>query len=378
MALTLSGIGKKGGAWLAGLMVFGMAAGSVSATPEFPDVANSALSWMISQQAPDGSFPGFGAGSSVDALLALVSAQDDKTAGHEDLHNYTQEGSKLITFLESKAGELSKTPGGAGKLLLAVAGNRMDGKSFGGVDLVSVINASYNAKTGQYGSDIIGDAFAILGLTEAGEDVPTLAANFLADAQSPTGGWSFSGDTKPGAADTNTTAVVLEALLSMHVGTSDPTIDGSAKWLARQQNKDGGYPYQQGGEFGSESDVNSTSYVAQAFNSLSDYERAGLAKSFIRSMQLPSGGIQWKASEKGENAGATYQAIPALLDATLVAPRGVNRESGGTNPGGQVPGMPTTGQGDAWNLPAAIAAFAAVLMAVGASLRKRTAQAQTK
>ena len=365
MASTLHRFKKVGVAWLAALMVFVTAAGaaSVSATPEFPDVANAALTWMKGQQQADGSFPGFGAGSSVDVLLAFVSAQDNKEAGHEDLHSYTQEGSKLITFLRGKAAELAKTPGGAGKLLLAVAANKLDGKQFGGVDLIAAINASYDAKTGQYGKDIIGHAFAILGLVAAGEEVPVLAANFVADAQAPEGGWSFSGDTAPGATDTNTTAVVLQALLAMRVGTSDPTIARAAEWLAKQQNADGGFPYQQGGEFGSDSDVNSTAYAAQAFTALSDYDHAGMANSFIRQMQLPSGAFQWKKSEPGENAGATYQAIPALLDATLATPTGVSREPGG---------MPTTGQGEMGAIIAlAVAAFLALSLGAGLSLRAR-------
>ncbi len=367
MNSTIWKIRKVGTAWMAALMVFVAGAGAVRATPEFPDVAYSALIWVTKQQQPDGSFPGFGAGSSVDALLAFVSAQDDKSAGSEDLnlHSYTQEGSKLITFLESKVGDLSKTPGGAGKLLIAVAGNKMDGKAFGGVDLVGVINASYDAKTGQYGKDVIGHAFAILGLAEAGEEVPVLAANFLADAQGPEGGWAFSGDTAPGAADTNTTAVALQALIAMHVGTSDPTIDRAGKWLAEQQNEDGGFPYQKGGEFGSDSDVNSTAYVAQAFNTLGMYDEAGMAKSFIRSMQLESGAFQWMKSEPGENAGATYQAIPAVLDATLVAPAGVINEGGGVVP----VGMPTTGQSE-MGAAIAVALLATLALSAGLFLRR--------
>lgn len=364
MVSTLNKIRRNGIAWLAALMVFVTAAGAASATPEFPDVANAALTWMKGQQQPDGSFPGFGAGSSVDALLAFVSAQDDKEAGHEDLHTYTQQGSLLITYLESKAAELAKTPGGAGKLLIAVAADKLNGKAFGGVDLVGVINASYDAKTGHYGSDVIGHAFAILGLAAAGEEVPTEAAGFLADAVGPEGGWAFSGDTAPGKADTNTTAVALQALIAMRVGTSDNTITRAATWLAAQQNADSGYPYQQGGEFGSDSDVNSTAYVAQAFNALSDYDHAGMAKSFIRSMQLESGAFQWMESDPTENAGATYQAIPALLDATLVAPAGVSRE-GGVVPGG----MPTTGQSNDIALALAMTMLAALALSAGTYLR---------
>jgi prenyltransferase beta subunit len=365
MVSTLNRLRRNGVAWLAALMVFVTAAGVASATPEFPDVANAALTWMKGQQQPDGSFPGFGAGSSVDALLAFVSAQDDKEAGHEDLHTYTQQGSKLITFLESKAADLAKSPGGAGKLLLAVAANKLNGKAFGGVDLVGVINASYDAKTGHYGSDVIGHAFAILGLAAAGEIAPPDAGRFLINTQTPEGGWSFSGETAPSKADTNTTAVVVQALLATRGLAIDPDVYVHAfDYLMSQRNEDGGFPYQKGGEFGSESDVNSTSYVAQALIALNYDERAGLAKGFIRSMQLKSGAFQWMKSDPSENADATYQAIPALLDATLIDPAGVSRE-GGVAPGG----MPTTGQSSDIALALAMAVLAALALSAGLYLR---------
>ena len=367
MNATMLRLRKVGAAWMAALMVFATAAGAASATPEFADAANAALTWVKGQQQPDGSFPGFGAGSSVDVLLAFVSAQDNQEVGDGSLSTYTAQGSKLITFLESKVADLTKTPGSAGKLLVAVAGNGMDGKAFGGVDLIGVINSSYDASTGQYGNDIIGHAFAILGLAAAGEEVPVKAANFLADAQGPEGGWAFSGETAPGAADTNTSAVALQALLAMRVGTSDPTVDRAGKWLAAQQNDDGGFPYQKGGEFGSDSDVNSSAYVAEALTALGMYSEAGLAKSFIRSMQLESGAFQWMKSEPGENAGATYQAIPALLDASLVAPTGVTIGDGGGVP----VGMPTTGQGDTSAM--VVGAFlAALALCAGIVTRRAT------
>jgi hypothetical protein len=352
------------------------------AVPEFPDVASAALLWMRGQQQQDGSFPGFGAGSTVDALLAIVAARQDPAS-------YSRNGNTPVTFLESKAAEIAKTPGGAGKLLIAVAALGRDGRAFGGVNLVDAITTSYNADTGQYGKDVIGHAFAVLGLEAAGEQVPDKATAFLAGTQTPEGGWAFSGDTKAGTADTNTTAVVVQALVAVGADKSNPDLMKKAvSYLTSQQNPDGGFPYQKGGEFGSESDVNSTAYVAQAMLALGNNTVAGQARSFIRSMQNPSGAFRWKPSEPADNAGATYQAIPPLLGATMVSPVGTEPVfvPEGSPPVSQ-PGMPRTGgvqpAGSPWTpwgtpwapaQPAAlslVAAIAVVVLGMGVMLRQR-------
>src|SRR5439155_9585946 len=117
---------------------------------------------------------------------------------------------------------------------------------------------------------------------------------------------------------------------------SDPAMQKAKAYLLSQENaSDGGFPYQKGGQGGSDSDVNSTAYVAQALSYLGESNR-GL--SFIVSMQKPDGAFKWKATEPDDNAGATYQAIPAILGATLVSPKAT------TAAGGTMPGMPSTGR----------------------------------
>lgn len=331
-------------------------AGQTFAAPEFPEVARAAFRWVEGQQQPDGSFPGFGAGSTVDAVLAFIAIGADPTA-------YSKGGNTPVTFLESKAADLAKTPGGAGKLLIAVASLGLDTRAFGGVDLIASTNASYDPKTGQYGKDAIGHAFAMLGLHVAGESIPTQAVAALKSLQAPEGGWAFSGETTPGAADTNTTAVAIQALVAAGEAPGSPALQKALAYLRAQQNSDGGFPYQQGGEFGSDSDVNSTSYVVQALVALGEVDMAGRAKGFIRQMQKENGAFQWKADEPDDNAGATYQAIPALLNVTLVTPHNVRVVSAPS-------GMPTTGAAD-WLPVGAFAGLAALLLAGGLMARRK-------
>jgi hypothetical protein len=355
---------KWSAASLASLVILVTLAGTASAQT-YPEAAGKGLAWMKTQQQPDGSFAGFGAGSTMDAILAIVAAGQDPAS-------YVQGGNTPISFLESKTADIVKAPGGAGKLLHVVETLGMDGKSFGGINLVDTINSTYNAATGQYGPDVIGHAFSILGLTAAGQSVPDKAIVFLDSMQTQDNGWSFSGEKGPGAADTNTTSVVMQVYVALGVDDQSHEHMLRAAWLylMSQQNPDGGFPYQQGSEFGSESDANSTAYAVQALLSIGGSADAAKPMQYLLSLQKPNGAFQWKRSEPDDNAGATYQAVPALLGATLASPTGVTAPP---NPAPNIqPGMPRTGSNDASPV-VPLAALSALALWAGILTRRKVA-----
>jgi hypothetical protein len=357
-----SGIVRAAAAWLAAMALLVASAGAALAdtSTAAAQAAEKAVTWMHSQQQPDGSFNGFGPGSTADAVLAIVAAGQDPAT-------FSQGANTPVTFLQSHAKDIAKTAGGAGKLLVTANSLGMDGKSFGGVDLVQAIQASYGiSATGQYGGDTIGDAFAILGLHAAGQPVPAEAIQRLKSLQTE-GGWSFSGDTSPKSEDTNTTAVVLQALKAEGVDNTDPlVIKMAVTYLVSQQNKDGGWPYQQGGSFGSDSDVNSTAYVVQAMQSLQNLTMVQAGQNFILSLQNKSGAFGFQKSQSDDNAGATYQAVPALLGATFIDTKPASQPS-------TVPGMPTTGSPVELPLAALGVAAALAITALGMVTRRRPA-----
>jgi hypothetical protein len=356
-----SRIVRAAAAWLAAMTLIVTSAGAALAdmSTTAGQAAERAVSWMHSQQQPDGSFGGFGPGSTTDAVLAIVAAGQDPAT-------FSKGANTPVTFLKSHAQDIAKTAGGAGKLLIAANALGIDGKSFGGVDLVQAIQATYGiSATGQYGGDAIGDAFAILGLHAAGQPVPAEAIQRLKSLQTTNGGWSFSGDTTPKSEDTNTTAVVLQALKAEGVDKTDPNVIKMAvTYLAAQQNKDGGWPYQQGGSFGSDSDVNSTAYVVQAMQSLQNLTLVQAGQNFILSLQNKSGAFGFQKSQADDNAGATYQAVPALLGATFIDTRPAA-------PPTVAPGMPTTGSGSEVPLAALGMTAAIGAIALGVAARRR-------
>src|SRR4051812_21394712 len=119
---------------LAGLLL-GLAALSLLLAPvaqaapaRIYDEVAQAANWVAAQQQPDGAFPGFGVGSTADAMVALAAAARNTA-------QRTAAGVSAPDFLASKAKDYAKTPGAAAKLILGVTagGQSMDAHNFGGV-----------------------------------------------------------------------------------------------------------------------------------------------------------------------------------------------------------------------------------------------------
>ncbi len=286
---------------------------TAQAAGPYREAAMGALSWIASQQQADGSFPGFGAGSTADAVFAICAVGGDP-------NGFLQGENSPISFLAIQAKELSTSAGSTAKAILAVLCAGKDPHRFGGVDLVAALGKAYDARTGAYGADLTGHAFALLALSAAGRPIPAAAVDYLRRTQTPEGGWAWDGNPSSGGADTNSTALAVQALVASGVDASDPAIQTALAYLHTQQNADGGFPYAKPSPWGSESDTNSTAYVIQALLSAGE-DPEGPAwtveshtpLSFLLEMQLPSGAFRWQVQVPGENALATYQAVPALM-----------------------------------------------------------------
>ena len=71
----------------------------------------------------------------------------------------------------------------------------------------------------------------LIALTAAGEAIPDAALEPVRTAQGEDGGWAFDGSTAPGAADSNTTALVIQALVAAGHG-DDPMVDRALAFLS--------------------------------------------------------------------------------------------------------------------------------------------------
>jgi hypothetical protein len=293
------------------VLVLSSAAPAMAGSPE-------ALDWLRAHQSADGGFAGdfdsaSGLGATMEAVFAIV-------AGGEDPATWSQGGNTPIGFLESQASGALSTPGDTAKLILAALAAGRDARDFGGIDLVSSLEAKSD-DDGLYGGteagNVVSQSLAILALKAAGRPIPASALAWLAAVQLDDGSWSWNGDTTPGTGDSNSTALALQALVA--ADEQDAIVNKALDYLHGIQNEDGGFPYQKPSDFGSDTDANSTAYVIQALIATGndpasgDWTVGGNAPlTALAALQLESGAFAWQAAVPDENFLATAQAIPAL------------------------------------------------------------------
>jgi len=288
-----------------------------------PDAATRALDWLRSRQLNDGAFPGFtGAAdpaTTADVVLALAAA------GIDPATVTSPAGNDPVSYLLGQAEAASGDPGAAGRLLMALhaaQGDALDPRDVNGVDLVAAIQNGYDAETGLYGPGLYVSAYAILGLRAVGEPVESGAVQKLLDSQIEDGSWNFNADTTPGTGDSNTTAIVIQALVAAGAGSG--AINAGLDYLATLQAEDGSIAYDATTPL--TGDANSTAGAIGAYIAAGRDPSAmpnGNAVAALAGFQQPSGALAWRLDAPDENVLATVQAIPALLGWALpVAPLG--------------------------------------------------------
>jgi hypothetical protein len=286
----------------------------------------AASSWLRAQQGADGGFIGFSgepdAATTTDAAMALYAAVVSDPEADAAL-------AAAIAYLDQHgAGYAATGPGQAAKLALAAVTGGRDPRSFAGVDLVAAMTTPLatpipDAVAGMYGDDLYDHALVIIALVAAGEPVPDAALEPLRATQGADGGWAFDGSTDPGAADSNTTALVIQALAAAG-RAPDPMVDAALAFLHTLQVPDGsGFAY--GPADPPLADTNSTALVTQALIATGEDPSApewGSPALALAAFQLPSGGFRYMAADEGPNLLATVQAMPALAGMPLPVAKG--------------------------------------------------------
>jgi hypothetical protein len=296
--------------------------GAALATPANALAAQRALNQVRATQESNG---GYGSASATsDVMLAIGANLIDSAAWT------TEEGTSLIDYwtaddidedeFTSNAERFAKiSPAGAGKLLLAATATGADPTSFAGLNLPQLVNANYDANSGSFGPTSWDQALSMLGLAAVREDaLPRATVDALAASVNEDGSWDYLPD---GAGDSNSTALVIQALRAAGECRRSPLITDGLAYIKRTQNADGGFGFTPD----SETDANSTAYVVLALLA-ADQDPDGTAWSVdgktpldaLRDLQLPDGTFEWIAGD-GANPIATQQAIPALLRTPFVA-----------------------------------------------------------
>jgi hypothetical protein len=247
---------------LSGLLVFLSSNGSALAAqveaPAAPaalgDAIENALIFIASKQNPDGGIDAFGLGASNEsgtarAVLAVAAAGKAvdlvKTVTGTTMMDYLS--TVAVTYTHDASGTTSAHlfPSNAGLFLAAVVAANQAPTAFGGMDLITELEATYHPDTGVYSTTAalgwssgaasdINQTWSLFGLSAANREVPQKAVEYLVDSQGVDGSWGFS--------DLDTTAVAVVALIaSGQVGPADEVIQQAIAFFKAQQLDNGGW-----------------------------------------------------------------------------------------------------------------------------------------
>ena len=291
------------------------------------NAANDAVDYILALQNDDGGFPSFGSNSdmsgTLDATFALAAAG-------VDFDGVETNGNTVLDYIESQHAAYAVNTGHTAKLVLGLIVAGENPQNFDGVNYVAQMESYFNIATGAYGDSSFDHAVYMLARDGLDESPAAGSVAFLRSKQLGNGGWEY-GDTW--GADTNTTAVAIQALIDSGVDEDDEAIQDALDYLAAAQNADAGFPYTPGTAF-SDSDANSTAFVIQALVAAHEnidaggpWEKSGTTPmEALLSFQNPNGAFAYmqvpddNGGNDDSNAYATYQAVPALLLSTYAEP----------------------------------------------------------
>lgn len=340
---------------------------TAAAAPADAAAASDAVAWLEAHQQSDGgfelaAFPGF---ETLDASIAIAAnAQTGGTWSASEAADavasvkYAGAGANpfdaIDAYAETIPGLGILTAGTAAKnIVLGALPYGFDPSAFDPagdgtpVDLVTLMGGC-----SQSGDPVFNLAlFTLLAQSQVCGGLPVDTVERVRDAQRPDGGWNYLGDLDPGVgSDPDTTALAVEALVSVVADASDPTLRAALAYFATTQQENGSWQ-----SFGSD-DPNSTSVAIFAITAAgfdvespcwrdtADPTLAGSAyaspTAWLRSQQLTSppadaGRIASPNDNFGVNTFATSQTVQALLQLWLPIARA-------TAPTCEIPVVPVT------------------------------------
>lgn len=265
-----------------------------------------AVAWLESQQAADGGFVGYtgesDAGFTLDALIALGAARNagvDTSASIDAALAFLGESDHALVYAQTGVGQ-------SAKLILGLTAVGVEPEGFANVMPLTILQAGQAEGTGIFGTGMYDHALTIMALVVMGEEVPDSAIEALATTQAANGGWAWDGSTDEANADSNTTSMVVQALVAAGLGDHD-LVNSATAFLETTWTNDGGLysPAE-----GTAPDANSSALVLQATVALGGDANSMLPG--LAAFQNSTGAFFFNTDDTSDNAYATVQVIPAL------------------------------------------------------------------
>ena len=277
------------------------------ASPPSADAAAStarAITYLQNAQNSDGGFGGApGQGStqlhSGWAALGLASAGQNP-------REVQRKGNSVIDYLRGGAGSLNDT-GELERTILVLRASGVDAHDWGGRDLVAELQRKRQS-SGSFGT-INWTAFGIMALRASGAGTPSGSASYLVKQQNGDGGYGFS----PAAtSDADDTGAVLQGLAAGGKRSS-PASRRAVAYLKRTQHSDGGW-----GQMPTQpSNAQSTAWAVQglvaAGRNPARFRKGGRSPmQFLGSLQRADGSFRYSKRSAQTPVWVTAQALTAL------------------------------------------------------------------
>jgi energy-coupling factor transport system substrate-specific component len=170
--------------------------------------------------------------------------------------------------------------------------------------------ARRQSRDGSFGGQVNTTAFAILALRAAGRSRHSLqpAARWIARQENRDGGFNFAGRGGPSGIDD--TGAAVQALAA-----AGRSANRAANYLAHHQNPDGGFPLQPGAGSNAQSTAWAVQGLIAAGRHPSRMRRSPLA--YLRSLTGPNGAIRYSRTSTQTPVWVTAQALMALAGKAL-------------------------------------------------------------
>ena len=301
------------------------------------DIARE-LAFLARAQNTDGGFGGAPGQTSSELYTGWV-AMGLAAAGHDPL-SLSRGGRTILAALRSEGASVRGT-GDLERTILALRACGVSVRSFPGGDPVARLLRT-RAHDGSFGHLANLTAFGVFALRAAGyssASAPVRAAGrWLARQQETDGGFGFA--TKGAGSDVDDTAAVLQAVLD--AGIHGVILTRAVGYLTRAQSLDGGYPQMLGGL----SNAQSTAWAVQALSAAGrDPDRVKRKGSrspvaYIESLIAPDGSVRYSRTGSQTPVWVTAQALTALARRSFpIAPIHAHRAAHAAVP---TSGPPTT------------------------------------
>lgn len=282
---------------------------SHTATPMAGPGVEASVTWLVDQQQEDGSWLGFSgepdAGTTVDAIIALAAAAEADIESGDAIAR----GMGWLNTDGVASGYAENGVGAAAKLVMVLVATGAETLEIDGIYPLERVFDGQQAETGLYGTGLYDHAYALMALAASDSEVPATAISFLDTVQAENGGFAWDGATDEAMVDSNTTSMIVQALVAVGEDESE-TVASGISFLKLTVNEQGA-AY----SIGAEADANSTALVAQALLAV-DQDATHLITS-LATFQNANGAYHWMHSDVADNAFSTVQVIPAAVGVTL-------------------------------------------------------------